>query len=322
MRLAPQLKADLTLLVITFLWGSTFVIVKDAVHRFPVFWFLTLRFGFGLVGLLAILAARRRRSSPSHGGIHRSSQESRTQSFGWVKGIATGFFLFLGYAFQTAGLIDTTSGRAGFITGLSVVIVPLLAAIIYRTRIPRATIFGVSLATSGLYLMSWGADATAGFGRGDLLVLACAFAFAFHIVAIARFGAQTDEFHFSGFQMLTVASLSLMWAIRYEGPMPAIDGGVAATAAFTGIVVTALVLLWQTRAQRIAPPTHTAVIFTMEPVFAALFGYLLAGEVLHPRGLVGAVLILTGMLASEVGALKPRFLRLNGRRPSVDETPR
>jgi len=238
------------------------------------------------------------------------------------------------------GLVETTSGKAGFITGLSVVFVPFLAALLMKSPIRWTTAVSVGTAVIGLYLLTsdgvtaavpiasasdgisgaydwpgmpgmWGLVGT-GMGRGELLVLGAAAAFAGHIVAVGRYGEDVDEYRFSMAQMGAVLLCSLIVSFLFERPWSPPNWTVIATAAFTGIIVTALVLVWQTRAQRIAEPTHAAVIFTMEPVFAALFGYLLAGEVLGPMGIGGGALILLGMIVS---TMNKRVERADRARP-------
>ncbi|MBC7316075.1 MAG: DMT family transporter, partial [Chloroflexi bacterium] len=163
MGLPRQLWADLALLLVALIWGSTFVMVKEATAAYPVFPFLALRFGLATVGLILI------------GG-------KRLRTLGWRgvgAGALIGLFLFGGYAFQTLGLRYTSASKAGFITGLSVAIVPLLSAAILRQRPQPQAAVGVCLAVTGLALLSL--NAALHFDRGDLLVLACALSFALHI---------------------------------------------------------------------------------------------------------------------------------------------
>lgn len=301
--------ADLTLVLVTLLWGSTFVMVKNATREFPVFAFLALRFGLALWVLIPvlILVGRRemRRGRPLGG---------RRQ---WLAGLVTGFFLFGGYALQTLGLQSTGAGRAGFITGLSVVIVPFISAVLLRERPGWPALVGVGLAVGGLALMFLPGEAGGGLlaaSRGDLLVLGCAFAFAAHVVAIGRFGRQMHEVTLSTVQVAVVFVASMVASAGWEqsywhsrrlveagaGVAGLMPPGVWGAAAFTGVVVTAGGLLVQTRAQRETSAVHAALIFSLEPVFALLFGYLLAGERLGLTEAMGSALVLLGMLVSEV----------------------
>ncbi len=289
-RLQPLL-ADGALLVVALIWGSTFVMVKDAVTGYPVFSFLALRFSFAALILLPLAAARRNRGR---------NAESLGTPASLRRGLAPGLIglaLFAGYAFQTGGLRMTTPAKAGFITGLSVVIVPLVSALALRQAVRRQAWLGVVLATSGLALLTLRSDLT--INAGDLLVLACALAFAAHILLTGRFAARYDVLALTAGQIAVVALLAGVAAVLLESP-PLPPGRVLFAAGFTGVLATALAFGVQTLAQRLTSPTHTALVFATEPVFAALFSFLLIGEVLGPRQLAGCSLILAGMVVAEV----------------------
>ena len=281
-KITSRLWADLSLLVVTAVWGATFVMVKEALSAAGPLTFLTLRFSLAALVLLPVLAARR-------GPIPRSVA---------VSGAAIGLFLAAGYAFQTAGLQFTSASKAGFITGLSVVIVPVLAALLLRQRPAGATLVGVALATVGLGLLSLGDEVS--IELGDLLMLGCAVSFALHIVAVGRFAPRRDVLALTTAQIVAAALLTGTGALLFERPMPGQLGEILPAAVFTGLFATVAAFYLQTHAQRFTTPTHTALIFTMEPVFAGLFGYLLAGERLGARGLAGCGLILAGMLIGQV----------------------
>lgn len=290
-----QLRADLALLMVTLIWGATFVMVKGAVAGFPVFAFLAVRFLLASLALLPLVATRlRSASSEKRSRATREASRRHLRAGGIV-----GLLLFAGYALQTIGLRYTTASKAGFITGLSVAIVPLLSALLLRRAPDRLAILGVALATLGLALLSLGEDLTV--NRGDLLVLGCALAFASHIVAVGAFAPRMDALTLAFFQIATVALVSGLTSLAVERPWPAMPGHVLFAAAFTGVLATSLAFAVQTAAQRFTSPTHTALIFAAEPVFAALFGYLLAGERLGSRGLMGCALILAGMIVAELG---------------------
>lgn len=294
-----QWQADSALLLVALIWGATFVMVKEAVTSFPVFAFLALRFALAFAALLIIIWWREnqrknkeRASSPSLGG-----DEIRA-------GFLVGILLFAGYAFQTVGLRYTSPGRAGFITGLSVAIVPLLSALLLRRSPSRPAITGVALATVGLALLSLRGGLT--MARGDAIVLGCAFAFALHIISVGTFAPRMDTLNLTAIQIATVALVSGFVSLAMERPWPTVSNPVHFAALFTGIFATSFAFAVQNTAQRFTSPTHTALIFSTEPVFAALFGYLLAGERLSSRGLVGCGLILTGMITAELGKGKER----------------
>lgn len=277
-----QLGADFALLLVTLVWGGTFVMVKDATSGYPVFGFLALRFALALAGLLAI-GWRRLRT------LNRHSVAA---------GVLLGLFLLAGYAFQTLGLQHTTASKAGFITGLSVAIVPVLAALVLGKLPQRAAVLGVLLATIGIALLSL--DNSLLLGQGDLLVLLCAISFALHIVGVGAFAPRVDPIALTIVQIAVVAVISTGIAIAGGEPWPTPTPTVWGAAAFTGILATAVAFGVQTTAQRFTTPTHTALIFTAEPVFAALFGVLLANDVLTNRIILGGALVLAGMLISEI----------------------
>jgi drug/metabolite transporter (DMT)-like permease len=280
-RLRPW-QADLALLLVTLIWGSTFVLVKQSVARFPVFAFLFLRFVLAAL-VLGLLFGRRLRTLS-------------WRMFG--AGLLIGLFLFGGYAFQTVGLRFTTASKAGFITGLSVVMVPVFTALLFRRAPQRTVLLGVLLATVGLALLTLGKDLTP--TRGDGLAFGCAVCFALHIVAVSLFAPQTDALALTIVQVTTVALLSGIAALVTEiRPWP-MRTDVCAAAAFTGVLATALAFAIQNSVQVYTTSVHTALIFASEPVFAGLFGYWLAGERLTRWGVLGCGLILLGMLLAEL----------------------
>jgi drug/metabolite transporter (DMT)-like permease len=285
-----QLGADGALLLVTMIWGATFVMVKDAVSAFPVFSFMAVRFALAALALAPLVVWQSRRSQG------RRAPTVRPRSV-LAPSLVIGFALFAGYAFQTAGLQLTTPAKAGFITGLSVVIVPIGAAVALRQPPPRNAWFGVGLATLGLALLSL--TANLGIQPGDLLVLGCAFSFAAHILLLGHFAPQHDPMRLALGQILVVGVFSTLAAWLFDDPTPLPDS-VLFAAAFTGVLATAVAFGIQTVAQRFTTSTHTALIFAAEPVFAGLFSLLLIGEVLGPRQLVGCALILAGMLVAEL----------------------
>lgn len=291
----PRLLADTGLLFVAFIWGLTFVMVQDAVQDYPVFAFLSARFTFALLGLLPILWWRR-----SYLRLSESEAPLRKQL---LAGIVMGVFLFAGYSFQTAGLLFTTPAKAGFITGLSVVIVPLLGVILLHERPSRGVVLGIALAMVGLGLLTLSSlNLVVGINPGDILVLFCAFSFAGHIFITGQFAPRMNALVLTVAQIATVAVLSAIAMLLFEQPESWPPTGQPLFAAlFTGLLATALAFGLQTSAQRFTTATHTALIFATEPVFAALASFVLIGELLGPTELLGSALILAGMLAAELG---------------------
>jgi drug/metabolite transporter (DMT)-like permease len=303
---------ELAMVAVTAVWGSTFVLVRDAVAQVPPFAFVAYRF-LAAALLLAAIRPRLALGGPGRGGppVDRggpgdrqgSPPERRGPGLGPLgAGVAIGVALFCGYGFQTVGLQYTTASNAGFITGLSVVLTPLLGAVLLRQAPGRWPVTGACLAAVGLALLSL---QRLEVRRGDALVLGCAFAFAAHILLLGRYAPRLDTYRLAVVQLATAGLLALAWAgVAGDLVVPA-SADVWVALAITSVAASAGAFLIQTRAQREVSPTRTAVIFTMEPVFAGLFGFLLAGEHLSGRGWLGAGLILAGMLTAELGGRLP-----------------
>jgi drug/metabolite transporter (DMT)-like permease len=281
-------KADLALVSVTFIWGATFILVKEALNSVSTMLFLTLRFSIATVALW--FAFRRR-------GAHYPRNLKREL----LIGLLVGTCLFAGYVLQTAGLRYTTAAKAGFITGFYIVLVPILNAFISR-RLPHPSeAAGVGLATIGMGLMTLN-TLRFDIGFGDLLVLGCSFAYALHIIVLGHFARHMS---FETLATNQIAAGALLGALTFwwiETPRLTWTPGLVIALAVTSLLATALAFSIQSWAQQFTTPTRTAIIFTLEPVFAWLTSFVVAGELLTGRGVSGAVLILTGILFVE---LKP-----------------
>jgi drug/metabolite transporter (DMT)-like permease len=285
--------ALLALIVVTAVWGYTFVPMKDAIAVYPLFAFLAVRFAIASA-TLAVPAARRVR------GLGRG---------GWRAGTALGLLLALGYWLQTAGLERTTVSSAGFITGLYVVFTPLLAYALFRTRVGGAVWLGVAFALAGLALLS---GVGAGDPAGDLLVLLGSAAYSVQIVLMERYAPRYDAIAFTFVEMLAAFGGFTMAAIAL-GQLEAPSGRTVWYALLvTGIFASALGFLVQTWAQRRLSAPRTAIAFAMEPVWAGIFGFWLAGDRLGAVGWGGCALIMAGIVVSEPEAAKT-LRRLVGR---------
>ena len=214
-----------------------------------------------------------------------------------VAPLLIGLALFAGYACQTLGLQLTTPAKAGFITGTYVVIVPLVTAVVLRQKPGRNAALGVAIAMVGLALLSLQPGLT--ISPGDALVFVCAVAFAAHILLTGRFALRYDPMLLTLGQIVVVAGLSGLCALALE-PRMALNREVLFAAAFTGLLATSAAFGIQVVAQRFTTSTHTALIFAGESVFAALASFLLIGEVLGPRQLLGCALILGAMMVAEL----------------------
>jgi drug/metabolite transporter (DMT)-like permease len=282
-----RLRSDLALLLVTLVWGSTFVLMQNSVRAMPPFQFLTLRFALASLAMLALFGRR----------------ISRASRWDVLAGAGVGSFLFAGYAFQTVGLQYTTAARSGFLTGLTVVLVPVAGLLVLRHRPAAAVWGGVGVALLGLFLLSWpgwtGTDPTILYG--DLITLACTVAFSLQIVLVGRYAPRVDPMTLTTAQLVMVTALSAAFSLN-EPAAVAIPLWLWGNAIFMGVAATALAFGVQARAQRLTTATHTALILAMEPVFSALFAWLLTGEVLTGRSLVGCGLILAGMVIAEAGS--------------------
>ncbi|HWH44328.1 MAG TPA: DMT family transporter [Thermoleophilaceae bacterium] len=280
--------AEVALVAMAAVWGLTFVMVQDAIELLPVMAFLGYRFVPAAL-LIAILFRRRL------GGLGAAGIRS---------GCVMGLFLTGGYVFQTLGLEDTTASNAGFITGLFVVLTPVLGAVFLRERITRLGWAAAAVSAFGLFLLS-GAGAEFSL-RGDGLVLFGAFAFAGHILATGRGVARHDAGALLAIQLGVCGAICLV-AAALLGEIEAPRGATVWSALIvTSLVASALGFFVQTYAQQHAPPARTALILASEPAFAGLFGFLLAGERLGLVSWAGAALIMAAIAAVElVPRLRP-----------------
>jgi drug/metabolite transporter (DMT)-like permease len=275
---------------VTAIWGSTFVVVKDAVAKMPVTDFLTWR--FAIAGL--VMLALRPRSVAALGRTGRRN--------GFVVGLALG----AGYLLQTLGLQHTSAANSGFITGMFVVLTPLFAAVLLGKPPGRGAWAAVVVATIGLGLLSLHGFSV---GTGELLTLGCAGAFALHIVGLGEWARHSDAYGLAVVQLLTTAVLCGIVAVPGGLATPP-DAGVWGALALTALAATALAFVVQTWAQAHLAPTRVAVIMTMEPVFSGVFAVAVADEHLGLRALGGAALVLGAMLLTEVGSPPPQVERL------------
>lgn len=222
-----------------------------------------------------------------------------------VAGMVVGFFLYAGYAFQTSGLKLTTPSKSAFLTGTSTVMVPLLLVAIWRTHIHWWRVAGVVLALFGLFLMTVpaGASGLADFAKvnfGDILTIGCALNFAFQIIFLGR---ASQRFPFEQIAVVQIATAAVLMAVStplLEKPQIHLTGTVIAAILITGIFCTAVAFAIQSWAQQFTPATHTALIFTTEPVFAWLTSFIYLKERLGVRAGLGALMILGGVLVSEL----------------------
>lgn len=297
------LVADLSLLLVTIIWGSTFVLVQNAIDFLEPFSFNSIRFLAAAVILMICLV------------IFDKEQLKKLDVKLLLSGVFIGFWLFLGYATQTIGLLYTTSSKAGFITGLNVVLVPLFSMMLLKQFPNTNAVFGVLTATIGLFLLTM-TDVTS-MNKGDGFVFICAVSFALQIIYTGKFSRKYPTLLLTVIQITTVAVLSILSSFLFEDWKRSFDleillsQDVLIALVITSIFATALAFLIQTGFQKYTTATRVALIFAMEPVFAAITGFYWANERLSYSALVGCFLIFAGMIFAEMPTNKFPLLRKN-----------
>ena len=277
--------ASVALVGVTAVWGYTFLAVKDATARMPVMDFLAWRFLLASVVMIAL----------------RPTCLRNVTRLELLRGVGLGTVLGLGYIAQTYGLRYTSAAISGFITGMFVVLTPVMSWILLRRKTNRSTWMVVALATVGLALLTlngWSIEI------GELLTLGCAVFFAIHIVGLGEWSSQYDPYAFSLLQIGAVAVISLIAAAPGGIVVPP-DPEVWGVIGITGVLATAVAFLVQTWAQSLVSATRAAVVMTMEPVFAGLFAVVIGGNQLTPRTLGGAACVLAAMLIINLKSGRP-----------------
>lgn len=293
--------ADISLLFVTLIWGMTFVLVQNAIDFLEPFAFNGIRFLIAAILLFLCLF------------IFEKGQLKQLDLKMAASGFFIGFWLFLGYVTQTIGLLYTTTSKAGFITGLSVVLVPLFSMIILKQFPSRNAVLGVLIATIGLFLLTM-TDVTA-MNIGDGFVFICAISFALHIILTGKFSHRYPTLLLTVIQITTVAFLSIVSSFIFEDWKQSfraevlLSQDVIIAIVVTSVFATAIAFFIQTNFQKYTSATRVALIFAMEPVFAAMTGYFWAGERLTYSALFGCSLIFMGMIFAELPAKKIPWLQ-------------
>ncbi|MBD3308992.1 EamA family transporter, partial [candidate division KSB3 bacterium] len=280
------LKSNLLLLLTAIIWGFAFVAQRVGMDYVGPFTFNGIRFALGALSLLPLLYVNQR---------HMRAEITPLKTV-LVGGALAGSALFIAVSLQQIGLVYTTAGKAGFITGLYVVIVPLLG-LFWRQNTTFGTWLGAVLAAIGLYLLSVTGTFTIAFG--DLLVVISAFFWAIHVQLIGWLTRRMDSLKLAFWQFLVCSVLSLITAIFTETITLQSIRDALIPIAYGGLFSVGVAYTLQVVAQRHAHAAHAAIILSLESVFAAVGGWLLLGETLSPRGLIGCALMLSGMLLSQ-----------------------
>jgi drug/metabolite transporter (DMT)-like permease len=292
MQLTP-LRADGLLLLAALLWGIAFVPQQVAMNHIGPVTFIGARFGLGLLCMLPLLRLHARREAPA-----------RARAWPWRIGVLAGLALVLGSILQQVGIQYTTVSNAGFITGLYVILVPLLGIAVKRPALPTHWL-GAALALVGMYLLT--VTGPVGMNRGDLFVLASALVWSVQILVIDRYATHVDAVRLSIIQFGVTAVLSSALAMATEQPSLAGLWAARWPILYVGVFASALAFTLQIVAQRAAPAAHAAIIFSLEAVFAAVAGRLLLDELLTGRQLAGCAVILAGIVCAQLDRiLRPR----------------
>jgi drug/metabolite transporter (DMT)-like permease len=284
------IKSDGILLLTAFIWGFAFVAQRMGMDHIGPFMFNGIRFLLGALVLAPVFLRSRRSFQPAR------PKNAKLPSGFWVGAIA-GMVLFLGASLQQVGLVYTTAGNAGFITGLYVVLVPILGLFL-GARTNAGTWLGALLAALGLYFLSVTAELTIAYG--DLLVLVGTLFWAIHVHIVGRFAPLMEASRLALFQYLACAVLSLLVGLLIETTTLADLWDAALPILYGGALSVGVAYTLQIVGQRHAHPAHAAILLSLESVFAALGGWMVLGEVMTMRGILGCALMLGGMLISQL----------------------
>jgi drug/metabolite transporter (DMT)-like permease len=268
----------LLLVLVTVIWGSTFAVIKETIQTVPVPILLAVRFSFAALFLLWVKPERKT----------------------LIPGLILGLLSFAGYATQTIGMLTTSASKAAFITGLSVILTPIVGAIWLRQRIPGRVWLAALLAIIGLGLMTL--NPNEGVVIGDLWVLGTALAYALYIVYLGEIAVHHKPIVLTSLQIIVVAALSWGWAVPHLSVLKELSLSALSALLYLALFATALVLWLQALAQRVVPAYAAALIFALEPVFAAIFAYFMLGETLSLQGWLGGGLVVIAMILGGLGS--------------------
>ena len=285
-------KSNALLLITAAIWGFAFVAQRISMEYLGPFTFNAARFTLGSLSLLPLLIISRDQRPAAE-----NIQPHPGLKFVIFGGLAAGFMLFMGMSLQQVGLVYTTAGKAGFITSLYVVLVPILAFFWKKSTNP-GTWIGAALAAIGLYFLSVTESFTIEFG--DLLVFICAFFWAGQVLMISWLSPKIQSVKLAFTQFVVCAVLSFMLAVVFENISWEALRQATWPILYNGILSSGVAFTFQVIAQRHTHPAHASIIMSMEAVFAAIGGWLLLNEVLGMRGLTGCGLMLGGMLLSQL----------------------
>ena len=287
---SQAIKADLLMLIAAVIWGFAFVAQREGMETMGPFLFNGVRFLIGVIALTPVVWFLSKKPQPEH----KAKVSTKKLLFA---GAMAGLILFVAISFQQVGLQYTTAGKAGFITGLYIFFVPLIG-LFFGQKTGSGTWLGATIALFGLYLLSIKEDFS--IAEGDLLQLVCAVFFAAHVLYIGYFAKRMDPLKLSLIQYIVTGILSLLIAIVIELITWDMIIETAIPLLYAGVMSTGVAYTLQVVAQQHAHSSHAAIILSLEGAFAVLGGWLLLDEYLSTRGLLGCVLMLTGMFLSQL----------------------
>lgn len=291
-----QLKANILLLLTAAIWGLAFVAQKVGAEHVGAFTYNGIRFALGSISLIPLILFLNKKK----GENEETKNNDRDSLKLTIKaGIIAGCALFIATSLQQMGVMGTTAGKAGFITGLYMVIVPILGLFL-KQKVNKSTWLGIVIAIIGLYLLSINEDFS--ISNGDLLVLIGSVGWAVHILLIDNFTKKIDPLKLSSVQFATCSILSLVMAIIFEDINMVGISGAMVSILYGGLLSVGVAYTLQVVAQKNAKPSHAAILLSMESVFGALGGAMFLGERIGARGLVGCILIFIAIIISQ---LKP-----------------
>jgi len=285
-----ELRADLLLLSVAIAWGVTFLMVQEAIDSTPVYAFLFFR--FALASILMFFIAYK----------YLNQINKETILFG----IILGSILFSAFATQTFGLSYTKSSIVAFITGLNVICVPFLAYFIFKDHIRKNVLIATLIAVVGLYMLTMSGSLT--LGKGEFLTLICAFLFALQIIYTGKYSKEVNVYLLVLFQLITVAVLALCFSLLLDVTTFDLvyDYTFFKAVIVTAVFATVYAFLIQTYMQQFTTASKTAIIFTMEPVSASIYGYFAGGEILTNIQILGAILIIFATLVAELKLIRKK----------------
>ncbi len=304
---AKTFKSDFILLIVASIWGLAFVAQRMGMDHVGPYTYNGIRFALGGLSLTPfLLAAHKKRKQKKILPADPTTKEIL------ISGAATGAVLFAGASLQQIGLVYTSAGKAGFITGLYVVIVPFLGIFFKEktgAKTETGTWIGAVLAATGLYFLSINRDMSVSFG--DFLVFLCAFCFAVHVIMIGKLSARIDTLRLSFVQCMICSAASMTAAVFMEDIIFDNIMRAAVPIFYGGVFSVGIAYSLQIYGQKGSHPAHAAILMSLESVFAALGGWLILGEILSMRAFGGCALMMSGMLVSQLYAyIHPKTAKL------------